>query len=91
MTWSYGVQAGEGVGLPDQGVCADPGGACAQCLWRLLPSRAAHHHHRVRGRLCARLAQHHIPPGEHPQLWHGAIVGHRLCARLKQVGWLDLR
>ena len=45
-----GRQHGQGVGLPDEAVRADDGGARAQCRDRLLPPRVADHHVGLGGR-----------------------------------------
>ncbi len=80
-----GRPAGQGVGLPDQGVRADAGGPHAQRVGRLLPPGAAHHRERQRGRQRARVARDHVPPGEHAELRPGTPVGARLRARLQLV------
>lgn len=54
---------------------ADARRPLAQHLHRLLPPRAAAHPDRLRGRHREAVALHHVPPGEHAQLRHGASVG----------------
>ena len=58
----------QGVGLPDEAVRADDGGAHAQRRVRLLPPRAPDHHERLRGRHDQDLARDDVPAREHAQL-----------------------
>jgi hypothetical protein len=51
--------ANQDLGLPEQDVCGHPGRPFAQRVGRVLPPRAAHHHHRLRGLYRAHLAREH--------------------------------
>lgn len=81
-------QAGQGVGLPDQGVRADPGRPRPQHLQRRLPPGAAHHLDGQRGRHRARVARDHLQVGGAGggRAWRGVAPGARARARRAPPG-----